>query len=128
MTLIGLWPTATAAPFESRQSSRIRRRANVTESKVRLVACLAAVTPPRRRFKAQIPQVGTIQCRKRKRKRKWRRSITLSGKSMSTLNPRETRQRRHKQFSKTKDAMATVFDVTEEGSHKTARIDLAEGI
>jgi len=27
-----------------------------------------------------------------------------------------------------KDAMATVFDVTEEGSHKTARIDLAEGI
>ena len=27
-----------------------------------------------------------------------------------------------------KDAMATVFDVNEEGSDKTVRIDLAEGI
>src|SRR6266700_2585614 len=54
MTLIGLWPTGTAALFESEGSSRIRRRANATESKVRLVACSAAATPPRSRFSSPI--------------------------------------------------------------------------
>src|SRR5712692_10589676 len=87
--------------FRARELSPIRTQANATESRARLVVCSAGATPLQRRFNARILQVGTINSHKRRRKSKWRSSITLSGKSISTLDPRGRRPSRRKPFSKT---------------------------
>jgi hypothetical protein len=80
--------------------------------------------PLRRRFNPQILQVGTSKSHKRRRKSKWRSFITLSGKSIS---PREA-AKQAQAIQQDKETTATVFDVTEEDSDKTVRIDLGEVI
>jgi hypothetical protein len=129
MTVIGQLQTATVELFGSKESSRIRGQANATELKVRLVVFNAGAMPLQRRSNVHRLILSSRRnpiSQKKEEKQMAKLYHVVWEIDINARSPREA-AKEAQTIQQDKDSTATIFDVTEENSDKTVRIDLEEG-